>query len=133
MTDSRSYPVSASPYDLLMWAADVAANGAKQCVDGHGEWHRGFKYAAKNTALGIAADLRRAALAMPRTEPIEILARECDAEMARLTGIIFDLMRAMKKIEDLALSNDSPAHKWGAAFAIATHTLHDPVSTPRSE
>lgn len=52
-----------TPNELLMWAAGVAEKGAKQCSDGDSEWHRGFRYAADNTAKGIAADLRRAALA----------------------------------------------------------------------
>lgn len=38
--------------------AKIADAGAKQCVEGHGEWHRGFKYAATNTALGIARSIR---------------------------------------------------------------------------
>ena len=42
---------------------------------------------------------------------------EKDAEIERLRA-------ALKKIEDLALRSEGPAYKWGAAFAIATHTLH---------
>lgn len=65
-----SEPLYATPpvggdREALLWAADVAAKGAKQCSDGDSEWHEGFRYAAENTALGIEADLRRAAAALP--------------------------------------------------------------------
>jgi hypothetical protein len=36
----------------------VALGGAKQCAPGDSEWHRGFRYAASNTALLIADRIR---------------------------------------------------------------------------
>lgn len=49
--------------------------------------------------------------------------------------IIFDLLNrsddqvvrlhaALKRIEDLALKDESPSYKWGAAFQIVTNVLH---------
>jgi len=68
LSDALAKPgVAPTPNELLMWAAAVAEKGAKQCSDGDSEWHRGFRYAADNTAKGIAADLRRAALAVSPT------------------------------------------------------------------
>lgn len=45
-----------------------------------------------------------------------------------LTAGIAEIVRlrdSLKRIEDIALNESyTPAHKWGRAFAIATHTLH---------
>lgn len=75
---------SASPPDdvqsareMLLWASGVAAKGAKQCSDGDSEWHKGFRYAAENTALDISADLERAADAL--SAPVVGVTREAIA------------------------------------------------------
>jgi hypothetical protein len=44
--------------ELLEKCAKIAEAGAKQCFEGDTPWHEGFKYAATNTALGIAASIR---------------------------------------------------------------------------
>lgn len=38
--------------------ARIAEQGAKQCTAGDTNWHQGFRYAATNTALGIADAIR---------------------------------------------------------------------------
>jgi hypothetical protein len=61
------------------------------------------------------------------------LAEFYDVELANTTGQLFDALKeidrlktALKKIEDLAVRAESPAYKWGAAFAVATGALHAP-------
>ena len=51
----------------------------------------------------------------PVIDPSERLARENDAEMARLTGIIFDLVNALNRIRRLA---NNPKHQGNAIAEI---------------
>lgn len=44
--------------EIIEECAQIAGNGAKDCCEGDSEWHRGFRYAATNTALQIADRIR---------------------------------------------------------------------------
>jgi hypothetical protein len=61
-------------------------------------------------------------------DPIEILARENDAEMVRLTGIIFDLLNALKSIAARArFELDHPTEMRDTAFSLIEKEARDAI------